>query len=821
MTITTRPPRTVSPPAAPPAPVEAPAPGELGVGRAHGLPQRREGPEKLTGTALYTDDLVFPGAWYGHTIRSTEPHARLLGVELEQGFDWSRVVLVTAKDIPGENVVSLISDDQPVLAGELIRHQAEPVALLAAPDRETLREAKRRVRLRTEALPPVFDPLLSTQEFAHFRLEKGDVEAGLARAEVVIEGTYRVGHQEQLYIENNAMIAVPRPDGGVTIHGSMQCPYYIHKALKRALRLTGEQAVVVQAETGGGFGGKEEYPSIIAIHAALLAQRLGRPVRMIYDRHEDLAATTKRHPAIIRYRSGVTRAGELVAQDIEVIMDGGAYSTLTPVVLSRGTLHAGGPYACPNVRIVGRAVATNTPPNGAFRGFGAPQTEFAAEMQVNRIAEALDMSPLELRRRWVYRAGDETPSGQILGESLGGEEVLERAAEAAEFERIRGQTAVARRLRSEAAESAGGAAAQLTSAPQRTAHGIGLALAWHGAGFTGSGEVKLASVASLELTGEGRIRVLTASTEMGQGTKTIFPQVAAERLGIPYEDVEIAPQDTSIVPDSGPTVASRTAMVVGGLVIKAADRLRAQVEEVTGRPFAESYLDYAREHGTLRIDQRFEPYPNVSFDDETYRGDAYPCYGWACAVAEVDVDLDTGDVAVRSVVSADDIGKAIHPIMAEGQVEGGTLQAVGYATIEEIKLEDGRYLNDRLATYLIPTSLDAPRIEAILVEKPFSGAPHGAKGVGELPMDVGAPAVVAAIHDATGVWVHDLPATPERILAALHGIEPPGPPGISLPARARPAAAAPALANTQAPAEGLDPAPDEPTDPQPMRGPYQ
>ena len=818
MTVTTRSPRAAPRPEAPIAPVFTPGPGEIGVGQARAFPLRREGPAKLNGMALYTDDLVFPGAWYGHTIRSTVPHARLLGVDLDPDFDWSRVVVMTARDVPGENIVSLISDDQPVLADDMIRHQAEPVALIAAPDRETLRAARGRVRLRTQPLPPVFDPLLSTQEFAHFQLQKGNVESGFGEAELVVEGTYRVGHQEQLYIENNAMIAVPRPDGGISIHGSMQCPYYIHKALKRALRLSDEQAVVIQAETGGGFGGKEEYPSIIAIHAALLAQRLGRPVRMIYDRHEDLAATTKRHPAIIRHRTGVTRDGRLVAQDIEVVMDGGAYCTLTPVVLSRGTLHAGGPYVCPNVRIRGRAVATNTPPNGAFRGFGAPQTEFAAEMQVNRIAEALDVSPLELRRRWVYRAGDETPSGQLLRESLGGEEVLERAAEAGEFERLRAATGADRRAR-EGADQPTGAAAQLTSARDRLARGVGIALAWHGAGFTGSGEVKLASVASVELTDDGRIRILTASTEMGQGTKTIFPQLAAERLEVPYQDIEIAPQDTSIVPDSGPTVASRTAMVVGGLVIKAADRLRAQVEQITGRPFAESYADYARQHGGLRIDQRFEAYPNVSFDDETYRGDAYPAYGWACAVAEVDVDLDSGEVTVRSVVSADDIGKVIHRVLAEGQVEGGTLQAVGYATIEEIKLEDGRYLNDRLATYLIPTSLDAPRIEAILVEKPFSGAPHGAKGVGELPMDVGAPAVVAAIHDATGTWIHDLPATPERILAALHGMESPPPPGISQPRRTA-GAGAPATANREAPAEGLDPRPDAPTDPQPMRGPY-
>jgi len=740
-------------------PTDAPAPGRT----RWTAPLRREGPAKLTGSAKYADDLVFPGAWFGATIRSTQPHARLLGIHLDDGFDWTRVIVVSADDIPGENVVSLIDDDQPVLVpvGGEIRHQAEPCALIAAPDRATLHAAKQHITLRTERLPAVFDPLKSEQEFAHYTVESGDAAAAMATAELVIEGTYRVGHQEQLYIENQAMIAVPREDGGVTVHGSLQCPYYVHKAMKRALDMGDELAVVVQAETGGGFGGKEEYPSVLAVHASLLALKCHKPVRMIYDRHEDISATTKRHPAAIRYRSGVSATGELVAQEIEIIMDGGAYATLTAVVLSRGTLHAGGPYRCPNVRITGRAMATNTPPNGAFRGFGAPQTEFAAEMQINRIAEALDASPLDLRRRWVYREGDTTPTGQILRESVAGIEVLEAAAEAATFDRTNAQTRSMRDARTDGA---------------RTATGIGLALAWHGAGFTGSGEVKLASVASLELTEDGRIRILTASTEMGQGTKTIFPQIVADALGVEYEEVEIAPQDTSIVPDSGPTVASRTAMVVGGLLIKAAEKLRARVETDAGRPFAEAY----RDAGPMRIDEQFVPYPGEPFDDKTYRGDAYPAFGWACAVAKVDVDLDTGEVAVRECVSANDMGTVIHPVLAEGQIEGGTLQAIGYGTIEEMKLIDGRYLNDRLATYLIPTSLDAPRIRSIFVEKPFSGVPHGAKGIGELPMDVGAPAVVAAIHDAVGVWIHDLPATPERIMAALTDGPLPPAPGISL-----------------------------------------
>jgi CO/xanthine dehydrogenase Mo-binding subunit len=745
------------------------APGDATVGRAAAFPLRREGPGKLTGAAKYTDDLVFPGAWYGVTIRSTEAHARLLAIEPDPAADWSQVVIATAADVPGDNVVSLIKDDQPLLVpiGGEIQHHAEPVALLAAPDRETLRRLKGRIAVRTEALPPVFDPEQSDHVFSKVEIHRGDLDVGFAAADVVLEGEYRVGHQEQLYIENQAMIAVPGEAGGVVIHGSMQCPYYIHNAMKRALKLTSVEARVIQEETGGGFGGKEEYPSMVALHAALLALKCKRPVRMIYDRHEDIAATTKRHPAVVRHRTGIRRDGTLVAQDIEVVMDGGAYCTLTPVVLSRGAIHAGGPYRCPNVRIRARATRTNTPPNGAFRGFGAPQTEFAAETHLNRLAEQLGLSPAEIRHRNVYRLGDTTPTGQVLKESVAGEEVLRLATDFSGFDAGR---ALSARRSSERQGSGTIPTGALRTSAERSAGGIGLALAWHGAGFTGSGEVHLASVASVELTADGRIRVLTAQTEMGQGTKTIFPLMVGGELGVPPDWVEYAAQDTAEVPDSGPTVASRTAMVVGGLCIKAARRLKAEVEaRHSGAPFHEVFREDAAKHGATRIDERFQPYPGDEFDETTYTGDAYPAFGWAAAVASVDVDLDTGEVTVRDVVAVDDVGHVIHPILCEGQVEGGTLQAVGYATIEEIKLRDGRYLNDRLATYLIPTALDAPRIHTVLVEAPFSGAPHGAKGVGELPMDVGAPAVVAAIHDAVGVWITDLPATPEKILAAMHG----------------------------------------------------
>jgi CO/xanthine dehydrogenase Mo-binding subunit len=742
-------------------------PGVATPGRARGLPLRREGAAKLTGAARYADDRAFPGAWYGTTIRSTDAHARLVAIEPDPAADWSGVVLVTAADIPGERTMSSTANDQPVLVpvGGTIRHHAEPVALLAAPDRATLAALRDRVRLVTEPLPPVFDPEASDHDFATFDLEEGDLRIGFAESHLVLEGEYRTGHQEQLYIENNGMIAVPGPDGAMTLHGSMQCLYYVHPAVARALAIPPSNVRVVQAETGGGFGGKEDYPSILAVHAALLARRAGRPVRMIYDRHEDIVATTKRHPSIVRHRTGVARDGRLLAMEIEVVLDGGAYATLSPFVLSRATLHAAGPYHCPAVRIVSAARRTNTPPNGAFRGFGGPQVGFAVETHLNRIAERLGMSPAELRARNVYRPGQATPTGQVLRESVAMEACLRRAVEASDFEAAREATARQALVRR---GSGSVPASRLRSGNVRTARGVGLALGWHGAGFTGKGEDAFASTASVELDAAGVVRVLVGTTEMGQGTATILPLLVADELDLPADAVEFAPQDTAVVPDTGPTVASRTAMVVGALVIGAARKLRSLVaERYPGRSFAEVAVEHARRYGAVRCDQVFEPFADLEFDEATLRGDAHSAFGWGACVADVEVDLDTGEVAVHDVVAVDDIGRVIHPILAEGQIEGGTLQAVGYATIEEMKLQDGRYRNDRLATYLIPTAQDAPRIRAMFVEAPYPGLPHGAKGAGELPMNIAAPAVVAAIHDAVGAWVTELPATPERILDAM------------------------------------------------------
>ena len=710
----------------PPAPAPAPAPAPVtAVGRS--VP-RREGADKVTGRARYTDDIAVPGAWYGKTVRSTIPRGTIRSITLDPAaFDWSRVVVVTADDIPGENVIQLIRDDQPALAHREIRHREEPILLLAAADRATLEEAASHIRIEYDVAPPVFDLDDASEVFSSVEIRKGDVVEGVKDLEDVdvVERTFRVGLQEQLYIEPQGAIAIPEANGAIRIIGSLQCPYYVHRALKRVLKLTDQQAIVVQAETGGGFGGKEEYPSIVAVHAALLARKAGRPVRLIYDRHEDLAATTKRHPGVITHRTAVKKDGTLLAQDIEIVLDGGAYCTLTPVVLSRAAIHATGPYSCPNVRIRARAMATNTPPNGAFRGLGAPQSLFAAELMVEHVAERLGMSSVDLRRKWMLRLGDTTATGQKLTESVSAELVLDTALRAVAPNRPTAQPPIR--------------------------HGRGLSIVFHGSGFTGSGEKKLQGSIGFEALGDGTFRILTASTEIGQGTKTIFCQLAADALGMSLERVSLAPQDTSLVPDSGPTVASRTAMIVGRLVQEAAEEIRERLK---------------RERPPFKVEKSYIQPDSIHWDEATYRGDAYPVYAWACTIADVDVDMTTGEVRVTDLVTAVDCGKALHPVMAEGQIEGGCLQAVGWATIEEIKMKDGGYQNDRLATYLIPTALDAPRIRTILVENPYSRGPFGAKGIGELPMDGPAPAIIAAIHDATGVWLDEVPATPERVLAA-------------------------------------------------------
>src|SRR5947207_3509988 len=400
---------------------------------------RKEGRQKVTGRALYVDDLRFEGMLHGVTVRSSIARGRIKNISFAGDLPWDEFTIVTAKDIPGENYVALILNDQPYLAGTAINHPEEPIVLLAHPDKYLLEEARRNVQIDYEELPAIFDLQDSVAQkeiiwgednvFKKFLVDKGNVDQAWAEADFVVAGEYESGAQEQLYIENNGAIAIARPVEGVTVWGSMQCPYYVHKALIKLFGLPEEKIRVIQTETGGGFGGKEEYPSMIAGHAALLAWKSGQPVKMIYDRAEDMAATTKRHPSRTRHKTDVTEDGKLLAMEIEFVIDGGAYCTLSPVVLSRGTIHAAGPYFCPNVRIKSRAVATNLPPHGAFRGFGAPQSIFGLERHMDKVAKTIGLTPEEFRRRNFIKQGETTATNQIIREQVDMEGLLYKAFE--------------------------------------------------------------------------------------------------------------------------------------------------------------------------------------------------------------------------------------------------------------------------------------------------------------------------------------------------------------------------------------------------------
>ncbi len=704
---------------------------------------RPEGPAKVHGTALYVADLAVPGAWVGGTVRAPVARGLLLGFERDAAFDFARVVVAGPADLPGDNVVALIEDDQPLLCEREIRYAGEPLLLVAAPDRDTLRAALAAIRPRIDELPPLLDPEASERVFASIAIDEGDVDAAFARAEHVFEGTYATGSQEQMYVEPQGFVAFPPDESGVTrVVGSLQCPFYVHQALQRALALPPERARVVQAETGGGFGGKEDFPSNLACHAALLALVAGRPVRMVYGRAEDLAFTPKRHPSRVRHRTAVDARGHLVAMDVDVLLDGGAYCTLSPVVLSRGVLHAAGAYRCPNVRIRGRVVATNHVPYGAFRGFGAPQTCFAVERQMDRIAVELGIHPAELRRRNMLVRGDTTATGQKLEVSVGSEQVYARAMERTGFDRHAWRGPKSGRVR----------------------RGRGMSFFFHGAGFTGSGEERLKGRVAVALDAQGRAHVLSGSTEIGQGTAVMFVAIAADALGAEPADVAIELPDTARVPDSGPTVASRTCMVVGGCIAAACRELAARVGGDASVPFRARARAFVAAGGDPRAEHTYASPPGLVWDEERYRGDAYPCYGWACDVAEVEVDLDSFDVRVVGFTAAVDVGKAIQPQQVEGQIEGGSLQSIGWAHLERVTVSGGRFRETTMSTCIVPTTLDTPPFDVILVEEPYPHGPFGAKGVGELPMDGGAAAVASAIEDALGVHVTELPATPERLL---------------------------------------------------------
>ena len=728
---------------------------------------RKEGRDKVTGKSQYVDDMVLPNMLFGATVRNQIPRGRIRKISFGPGIPWDEFVIVSAKDIPGKNCISLIGDDQPCLASEFVNHPEEPILLLAHPDRHLLPQAVKAVSIDYEALPSIFTVEESERRseivwgedniFKTYLIEKGHLDGVWEKADYIVEGEYSTGAQEQLYIENNGMIAAFDDTRGITVWGSLQCPYYIHKALMALCNLPAEKVRVVQMETGGAFGGKEEYPSMIAAHAVLLAIKAGRPVKIIYDRLEDMAATTKRHPSRTRHRTAVSREGKILGGEIDFTIDGGAYLTLSPVVLSRGAIHAGGPYYWPNVRIRAKAVATNAPPHGAFRGFGAPQSLFAMERHMDRIAHTVGLSPVEIRRRNFLQPGQATTTDQVIREPINLGKLLDRALEVSEYH--------AKKQRFAKQNQDG-----------NSRKGVGIASFLHGAGFTGSGERYLSSVVGVEGCADGTVRVLVSSTEFGQGTNTVLSQIAAEALGVPYEYVSMAQPDTLEVPNSGPTVASRTAMVVGKLVQSAALGIAQTLifsnllhEGYSANEFRAACQQYVATNGQFRCWSRYEAPPDIYWDDDKYRGEAYAAFAWSVYIAEVTVDLTTYRVAVDDFVALQEVGKVLHPLLARGQIVGGVAQGIGFSLYEKVVWQNGRMQNGQMTNYIMPTSSDLPPIRVFFEELGNLHGAYGAKGIGELPMDGPAPAIVNAVEDALGIPFDSIPLLPEDIMDGLAG----------------------------------------------------
>jgi CO/xanthine dehydrogenase Mo-binding subunit len=758
---------------------------------------RRDAVEKVTGRGRYVDDLA-PGrgsagerasVLHGATVRSPIPHGKVLAVRTAAARGVAGVAaVVTAADIapPATNLLPLVVNDYPLLAHDRVRFVGQPVALVAAETVEAARQAAALVEVDYEPLPAVFEPLEALEPGAatvhepdnalrRNHILKGDPDQAFAECDVVVERTYSTGHQVHVYLETQGMLAEPDGHGGLLVRGSMQCPYYVLDAVVAATGLQRNQVQIEQTETGGGFGGKEDVPSLVAAHAAILCLATGRPVKIVYDREEDFATMSKRHPGWARVRYGARRSGEILACDVRYVINGGAYTTLSPIVLWRGTVHAAGAYEIPNVRIESVAAATNTVPCGAFRGFGQPQIAFAQESCIDELARELDLDPAELRRRNMLRPGRLTSTSQRIDDSCGLPQALDRVLEASGWAARRDELA-------------------RSSASGIRRRGLGVAVGYYGVGLGAGGRHLDRAHASIQVEADGSVLVAVGNTEMGQGAKSELAQIAADALGAPYEAILVRPVDTSRVPDSGPTVASRTTISSGMAVLDAARGLRLRLDEVARRlldgppeasegvftsssakgrslTFTELAAACHKERVLMQSVGQWRQ-DRTTFDFQGHgQGDAYEVYAFSATVAEVEVDVETGVAEVIDLWTAIDVGRAVNPDQVEAQIEGGVLQAMGYALTEELVLEGGRIRNPNLSGYIIPTAVDMPRVHPFIVEAAYSEGPYGAKGFGELPMIGTPPAIANAVAHALGARCRRLPMLPERLLALVAGEE--------------------------------------------------
>jgi CO/xanthine dehydrogenase Mo-binding subunit len=682
--------------------------------------------EKIEGRLKYCADLHPEGMLYARTLRATVPRAKIIAIdipELPDGY-----VTVDARDVPGKNIVPIVFDDEPFFAEDVVNFIGQPILLVVGPDKEVVLHIMDKIHVLYEPMKPIFSiqQAIDTHEnfiygdqpfFCEYNFSKGDPDLAIKQAISEIEDEYQTGYQEQAYLETQSMLA-EYAEGKVSVYGSMQCPYYVLDALKDALGWDEKRIRVVQLPTGGGFGGKEDYPSIPGVHAALASIKTGKPVQLVFDRQEDIIASTKRHPSIIRIKSYLDADNTIIAREIDIKADAGAYAGLSSVVLQRMVVSASGVYNIPNLKITGRAYATNNVVTGAFRGFGGPQAFFAIEMHMEKIASVLKTDPLQLRRKYFLKQGDTSSTGGSFNYPIKLDEIL------AVIDRNSGYT----HKRAEYAKH------------EERIRGIGCAVYFHGCGFTGAGEAEfLKPKVRLKKHRDNTVEIFISSTEIGQGVLTTMRKIVANTLEIPIDQVRHTYPDTDLCPNSGPTVASRTVMIVGKILQDAAHEMKKR------------WMEEAFE-----IIQGYKKPDHLFWDGELLHGNAYPEYAWAATAVEVEIDPITYAISVKDVWIVMDIGNPIDEKIVQGQIEGGVVQGLGYALLEVMETKDGKLIQDCLTTYMIPTADDFPPIHIELIDNPFVDGPFGARGLGEAPLVGVAPAVASAI-----------PVTPEHIMEVM------------------------------------------------------
>ena len=750
---------------------------------AVGAPVRRvDASDKVTGRAVYLDDMAVPGVLHAALVFPGCAHAELIGVDASAARSMPGVrAVVTAGDIPGENEIGVIDADQPLLPFDRVRYEGDAVAIVVAETAALAREAADAVSVNLTELPGVFDAVRAMESdaplvhktgnvFLHDKVRKGDIDAGFDAADIIVEREFRTHHQEHCYLEPLAALAVPEDNGSMTIYGTMQCPFYVQKAVAGVLGLPLASVRVIQTVTGGGFGGKEDAPSEICACAALAAWKTGSAVKLVYSREEDFLRSSKRHPMHVTFKLGARRDGTFTAAKIRAVADAGAYSTLTPVVVFRATAHATGPYEIPNVSTDVYGVYTNRQTTGAFRGFGQPQIIFANESVIDEVAEALGMDPVDIRLHNCLDVGKRTATNQLLTESVGLRETLERARELSGWDELR---------------QVSGRTDEERDHVQR---GIGIGSIYYGVSLGAKGLALDGSGAHINVYRDGSIRIGVGGTEMGQGLLTVLAQIAADSLGVSVDSIHVERADTSVVPDSGPSVASRTTLMTGNAVIDAAGKLRTVMGEVAADLLGIDVTEVEFRDGTAGSAEKNVTFAEVaeqcwarnvstaadgwyaapeSTFDEDGQGDAYAVYSYATHVAEVEVDTETGQVSVVRVTAAHDVGRVLNPVTLEGQVEGGVMQGVGMALYEQMRTSEGAVTTPDFSTYIIPTAMDTPEILTAFIEHPYSKGPFGAKGIGETPAMPGAVAIANAVSNALGLRFHELPLTPERVRQAV------------------------------------------------------